>query len=197
MGEPMKRIIFLLTAIFVSTFAYAQTETTNWYIDTEVYQTTTCESGGDITVPTEPTKYGYTFQGWIPAVYDISTLDKSINGTSYTYDNSKKIWRVIFPYGAVYGESLCSPTAAPGSNWYTIDDELDTETGSGRYCWCRVTEFIPTGSRIIYEPKSSLWTFLGSRGSASNCTYDCPRDCGPAVRDGVALRAGLFGSVAN
>ena len=190
----MKRIIFLLTAIFVSTFAYAQTETTNWYIDTEVYQTTTCESGGDITVPTEPTKYGYTFQGWIPAVYDMSTLDKSINGTSST--NSGKNWRVIFPYGAVYGVSLCSPTPQPGTSWYTIDDPVDTETGSGRYCWCRVTEFIPTGSRIIYEPKSSLWAFARDFGSASACASNCSYYCGHDVRNYVALRAGLFGSVA-
>ncbi len=193
----MRRFVLTLTGIFIFTGVGAQTETTTWYIDTEIYNTTTCESGGDINVPATPTKYGYTFQGWQPAVYDMSTLDTSIGGTSYTYDNTKKIWRTIFPYGAVYGESLCSPTPQPGTSWYTIDDPVDTETGTGRYCWCRVTEFIPTGSRIIYEPVASRWVFYNAVGSASSCASYCTGACGGSARSNGALRVGLCGSVAN
>lgn len=36
----------------------------NWYVDDQLYQTTTCTIGDDVTPPTAPTKYGYTFQGW-------------------------------------------------------------------------------------------------------------------------------------
>lgn len=63
MGEYVKRFVVFLSLVFCSV-AYADTETINWYMDDNVYATTTCESGGDITLPTTPTKYGYTFQGW-------------------------------------------------------------------------------------------------------------------------------------
>jgi hypothetical protein len=43
---------------------YEDTETLQWYVDDNVYATTTCESGADIILPNTPTKYGYTFQGW-------------------------------------------------------------------------------------------------------------------------------------
>ncbi len=59
----MRRLILLLGVLFCSA-AYAATETINWFVDGGVYATTTCESGGDITLPPTPTKYGYTFQGW-------------------------------------------------------------------------------------------------------------------------------------
>ena len=76
----MKKIIFLLTAIFICITAHAKTETINWYMDGTLYDTTTCQTGGDITLPQTPTKYGYTFQGWaeyIPIEYLEST------GTQY------------------------------------------------------------------------------------------------------------------
>ena len=59
----MKRFLILLSLLFC-TIAYAQTETINWYVDGNVYQTTMCESGDNITPPTAPNKRGYTFQGW-------------------------------------------------------------------------------------------------------------------------------------
>ena len=60
-------------------------------MDNNVYATTTCESGGDITLPTAPTKYGYTFQGWstyTPIEYLESTgaqwIDTGILATTQT-----------------------------------------------------------------------------------------------------------------
>ncbi len=60
----MKQFVFLLCTIFIVFSAHAQTETTQWYVDGELYDTTTCESGGDILLPATPTKRGYTFMGW-------------------------------------------------------------------------------------------------------------------------------------
>ena len=52
-------------AIFFCGVVNADTETINWYIDDDTtYATTTCQTGGDITLPNTPTKRGYTFQGW-------------------------------------------------------------------------------------------------------------------------------------
>lgn len=58
----MKRIAIFLT-LFISTTAIAHT--INWYVDGNILHTTTCESGDDITPPTAPEKYGYTFQEWL------------------------------------------------------------------------------------------------------------------------------------
>ena len=58
----MKRFIFLLTAIFICTIAYAHT--INWHVGNTILETTTCDSGDSITPPTAPYKYGYHFTEW-------------------------------------------------------------------------------------------------------------------------------------
>ena len=63
-GGIMKKLLSFIFAICICSVANAATETMNWYSDSQLYSTTTCESGGDITLPQTPTKYGYTFQGW-------------------------------------------------------------------------------------------------------------------------------------
>lgn len=76
----MRHLIILFGALF-SVVAHAATETINWFVDGGVYATTTCETGGDIALPTTPTKYGYTFHGWdayIPLEYIESTGDQQI-----------------------------------------------------------------------------------------------------------------------
>ena len=69
----MKRIALYLYAICITTYAFAQTETINWYVDGQTYSTSTCETGADINLPpTPPEKIGYTFVGWgeyIPLEY--------------------------------------------------------------------------------------------------------------------------------
>lgn len=74
----MKRILLFLSALFIATTAIAHT--INWYVDGNIFHTTTCESGENVTPPTAPEKYGYTFRGWenyIPIEYLEST------GTQY------------------------------------------------------------------------------------------------------------------
>lgn len=76
----MKRIVLIMLSIFTCAIATAATETINWYVDGNTYATTTCQTGGDIVLPQTPTKYGYTFNGWIgytPIEYIEST------GTQY------------------------------------------------------------------------------------------------------------------
>lgn len=59
----MKKIIILCAALF-SINAIAETMNVNWYVDDSIYDTSTCTVGGDIILPTAPTKRGYTFLGW-------------------------------------------------------------------------------------------------------------------------------------
>lgn len=93
----MKKFLITLCAICISVFAFAQTETLNWYIGDDVYATTTCESGNDILLPTTPTKRGYTFKGWvsyIPIEYLESTGTQYIDtGVIYSSANHKSVVR--------------------------------------------------------------------------------------------------------
>ena len=199
----MQKILFLIcVCIGVMGAAHGDTETLTWYVGNDLYDTTTCTIGGDINLPTAPTKRGYTFAGWMSGIYDMSTLNTSTNGTAYYHrsGNTCKMnnstvysctdgifahmangdWSVVFSYGAVYGTSRCSDTA--------------NEASSGASCWCRVTGFIPDGEDFIYEPAVSLWAFRYTLGSASGCASDCPSHCGTGVRDNSSRRAGLYGS---
>ena len=75
----MRFILILLCALFVYD-AHAESINIDWIVDNETYTTTTCNIGDDLILPTAPTKYGYTFQGWadyIPIEYLEST------GTQY------------------------------------------------------------------------------------------------------------------
>lgn len=60
----MKRFVLILYTIFLSMAAIAQTINIDWKVGNNIYSQSTCEYGGDLNVPTAPTKYGYTFQGW-------------------------------------------------------------------------------------------------------------------------------------
>ena len=100
----MKRIIFLLTAIFMCITAHAKTETINWYMDGNTYATTQCETGSDIILPQTPYKYGYTFNGWIgytPIEYLESTGTQWIDtGIKVNSDYSVEV-KGIFNCGQV------------------------------------------------------------------------------------------------
>ena len=170
--------------------SYADTETINWYVDGSVYNTSTCQSGGDVNLPTQPTKRGHTFAGWVVALYDFSTFDPATAGTSYTRNESARTWSTTFPYGIVNGVSLCSVT--PGS-WATAGTP-DESTSGGQYCWCKATGYTPVNSNIVYEPTSSLaWVFSTDRGSASSCASGCAAYCGNYVLANSGFRRTVFG----
>ena len=190
----MKRFVLIMLSIFTCAIATAATETTEWYVGANLYATTSCETGGDISTPPQnPTKKGYTFQGWETATFDLATLDTSIGGSNYIYNNSTRKWRADFSYGYVYGEFLCSPTPNAGSGWYPTSQELDTESGTGQYCYCRATEFLPTGSSKIYEAVASRWVLAYDFGSASSCAGSCAYPCSD-VKSRSSLRASIFGT---
>ena len=186
----MKKILLFLSAVFMCTFAIAATETINWYVDGTVYDTTTCQTGGDITLQTAPAKRGHTFTGWAVALYEFSTLDPSVAGTNYTDNASNKTWATTFPYGLVSGKSLCSVTQGT----FAVTGTPDESTGGGQYCWCKATGYTPVGQNIVYEnSSSSSWVFDYDRGSASDCASNCAHGCGRRVQDYSAFRRAVFG----
>ena len=117
-------------------------------------------------------------------------LDPSINGASYTHNNSTGTWKTVFSYGNVSGISTCvsiAPTGSMGSTKTTDGTPLVATGGetAGQYCWCKMT-----------HPMSSLWAFFLDYGHAAPCASNCPNLCGNSVLSSAALRSGLFGSVA-
>lgn len=71
-----KFIAFIFCGITFTFIANAESINIDWIVDNETYTTTTCNIGDDLILPAAPTKYGYTFQGWltyIPIEYIEST----------------------------------------------------------------------------------------------------------------------------
>ena len=75
-----KFLILICMCIGIIGVAIADSINLNWYVDGNIYDTSTCTIGDDIILPTTPTKRGYTFLGWVnctPIEYIEST------GTQY------------------------------------------------------------------------------------------------------------------
>lgn len=92
-------------------------------------------------------------------------------------------------YGYELLELHCLQSSTEGEYAKTGNPVPDKD---GTYSWVRA----------VYKNKedkvlSSLWAFYNDYGSASFCASGCTYNCGYYVQNVVALRAGLFGSVAN
>ena len=70
----MKRFALLITALLACNTLKADTITINWGVDSSIYDTTTCEIGNDVLLPTTPTKRGYIFRGWTAEHFDRGTF---------------------------------------------------------------------------------------------------------------------------
>ena len=127
----------------------------------------------------------------------VVVLDPTLGCSGSTYDNTAGTWTARFSYGNISGISAClNSNRGKGmggwvANLTDTDNNGDEHTvvGSekyGRYCWCRMT-----------HPVASRWVFNYDSGSASSCASNCTNNCGNNAQNNVALRVGLFGSVAN
>ena len=181
----MKRALLFFVAVLVNIRTYADTETVTWYKDGTVYDTTTCQTDGDISLPTTPTKRGYNFRGWYVALYDFSTLDYTVSGTQLT-NNNAPTWQIRFPYGIIQGQALCSVT----SNIYS----QPSETEWGRYCWCRVRGLIPSEPNIIHKPTTALpWFYVYDYGNGCNASGLCAGYCANQFNATANLRRIAYG----
>ena len=122
-------------------------------------------------------------------------LDPTITIKGSGYNTST--WWAGSGSWTLYGVSACLNSNRGKSVGGTVAHLRDTDndgndhlvTGSERYgiwCWCRLT-----------HPVSSLWAFnINANYSVANCASNCTWFCAREFAS-VALRAGLFGSVAN
>lgn len=213
MLKKLNNIFIVCFFILVPVFkGFANTETLTWYVDRAVYDTTTCQSGGDVILPTPPTKRGYTFQGWLTSEYMFSSLDATENGTHYFYilqnntcgvdgssttctdadfaDLTAGRWKVIFSYGTVYGRGMCSSSSGTAN---TVGNPNTTGSGTTRYCWCKVTDFMPNGEDVMYGPVSDTpWVFRYDYTNANSCASGCALNCSGVVQRYPAIRSTFF-----
>ena len=97
----MKKLLVFLFMIFTCAninILRAETINMQWLNeDGTVYDTTSCTAGGDVILPTAPTKRGYTFMGWVsftPIEYLESTGTQYINtGVVFSGPNARVILR--------------------------------------------------------------------------------------------------------
>ena len=114
----MKRIGIIFGAILCANVAHAQTETITWDVD-GVTTTTTCESGGNITLPTAPTKPGYMFVGWsdfTPIEYIESTGTQLIDTGFKPNQNTRVVMEYMVPTCNTGGGVAISGARTTGSS---------------------------------------------------------------------------------
>ena len=185
-----KRIICFSSMFFCSCVVYGEETYWNVYDGTSGSFSVTsvsCESGGDITTPESPYKYGYRFVGWQPAEsFDMSTLDAEENASAQYVEST--FWRLTFTYGTVYGNSLCSSTTY---TQFASGQQLNTTYVSDGYCYCRVYGFVPDGETDMRAQSILRWVASGYPYLAY-CGSNCASYCASRASSDVAVRRGLY-----
>ena len=166
-----------------------------------------CTYDGTITLPTQPSRTGYVFGGWRVRVSNpLLSLDTSIDGNNYYYkildDNEYCIGsdmnsncsdaifsdlafngagKVIFDYGAIYVQMMCSVTS--GNMGEVGTPNVNT---SGQYCWCKRVGFTPTGgsqqniatsSWVLRDDFDGYAEAMGTQSDEDGCIALCQSEC--------------------
>lgn len=181
----MKRFLILLSLLFCTT-VFAQTEIINWYMDGQTYATTTCETGGNIALPTQPVKYGYTFQGWrdyIPIEYLESTGTQWIDTGVILNADSKirvKFLRSDLLYSRVMGVrgTYTSNNISIIGDTYSLDT-IHIDFNNGSYSTYRLTDVLNYRGIVIAEASKTARTLYGPEDEnivLSRNTNICPHN---------------------
>ena len=145
-----------------------------------------CVYDNVITVPPQPTKLGYTFNGWkVDHSCGLKNIDPNINATGRCYfgiDGKKHCFNganynltengtyaVVFDYGTVVGEAICSSTT--GYDGYIGMPDINSV---GEYCWCRITGYAWPEGGICSTVSGWMYENLNAD---SNCASGCSGTC--------------------
>lgn len=130
------------------TAAVADTININWMDGNTTYAQTTCEIGGDIILPTTPTKRGYTFKGWLVEYTRLEYIEST--GIQYIDTGVLLSNTDVFEITFQSLNSLSAPImgAISGGTSYTSTNNLtvtynreaysvycDGDFGNARYSW--------------------------------------------------------------
>ena len=207
--------------------ARADTETITWYVDDSVYDTTTCQSGGDVILPTAPTPpYGYSFYGWTDT-YDFLSIDTSVNGRqAYGHGLSETCRYMDIDKGVTSTvEESCSSqinySDLVTQEWKTVFDygtvygmslcsvtmgeyavagtpDEEMVGNTATYCWCKLEGIKLTSGVFLYKPLwTPTWLYGGVNNSRDACEHYCAVHCAVHVRAYSAMRVAIFSDVNN
>ena len=199
---------------------------TTWYSDGVQLEVdnaaTSCTYDTEMTLPTNPTKAGYEFNGWkIRIQCNIPSADVSNNGNAYGYKNDStgsygadsyntgrfnltedNTWGVSWSNGdKVTGVALCSAHSGNNHSWqwggnssdWTSDETtLTSASGETKYCWCKATHYTANNAQQC-SLSSPAWVFAYDDGSAADCAIGCALDCALYVRNNSVFRLAVFG----
>ena len=145
----MKKLLVFLCIVFVCAVASATTVNIDWLMDGSTYAQTTCETGGNFTLPSPtPTKYGYHFVGW--------QQNDAIG--SWSQSGIPTPTNPIYPTFKQFGNTVLR---AVGSGDNFVADSYDPTTGKitrrvgvkvldGTENWGKVSDATGTGGYIRF-----------------------------------------------
>ena len=177
-----------------------------------------CEYDGGITLPTAPTRSGYTFGGWrVGAAAAQCVLSQqyvaAMDNEEPDWDPQYVKWEPISQNGYTMNDEWMGATSGLNAGEWSVTFTEGTikgralcsstsgtyattgtpnETGGGQYCWCAGTDF--GNSCHVSSPS---WVFRDDYGNAGNCAYHCARDCARRVYNDSAFRRAVFGVVGD
>ena len=142
----MKKIIVFCVLLFYSD---AIAKTIDWYVDGAIYQTTTCNSGDNVTPPTPPEKYGYTFRRWKTYTrlqYLESTGTQYIKTNTYLDDNAEFFFDFM-KIAAISAQDIGYSGPVAGGGWHGAKPIIAM--------WL--------GQTITYSPQITISDIVGKR----------------------------------
>jgi len=120
----------------------------------------------------------------------LGIFKKNVDGTSSTYENSTKVWKVIYDYITLTGYASCNEISGTANTPKT--NLVTGAADQGIYCWCQMWPIEYYG----YETgPSSYWIYLDSYASESACASGCTSACATAMKDDDTFRTAVFESM--
>lgn len=120
----------------------------------------------------------------------LGIFKKNVDGTSSTYENSTKVWKVIYDYITLTGYASCNEISGTSNTPKT--NLVTGAADQGIYCWCQMWPIEYYG----YETgPSSYWIYLDSYASESACASECTSACATAMKDNDTFRTAVFESM--
>ena len=199
---------------------------TTWYSDgvqiTGNNVPSTCTYDTEMTLPTNPTKAGYEFNGWKIKRCLIPSTDVSNNGNAYaakrlnggndstfggataaTYGISDPgEWGATWLNGdKVTGVALCSAHSGDNhssqwggdsSDWTSDETTLTSASGETRYCWCKATHYTANNAQQC-SLSAPAWVFNLGIVSDAYCALNCAVNCASKCRHDSVFQVALFG----
>ena len=198
---------------------------TTWYSDGVQLEVdnaaTSCTYDTAMTLPTNPTKAGYEFNGWkircnipstdvsnYPNAYAAKALDGGSDSayggaTAATYGITQPgKWGISWSNGdKVTGVALCSAKSGnnhnvawggDSSDWTSDETTLTSATGETRYCWCKATHYTANNAQQC-SLSSPSWVFVDNYSSAALCANVCASGCVSNVRSYSRCRVAVLG----